>query len=274
MSLNADKGNILPLEQVQNILKELMREVDTFCRKRDINYYIIGGTLLGAVRHNGFIPWDDDIDIGMIREDYEKFLSVASEFSDAYEVKNYHNFNHCDYVITRIYIPNTYIDKATIRNTKLDKRLYFDIFPLDKTPEKVEDMQKHAKAIKKLRSKVILSIPFEYSKNKLKRFARKIISFPLAPFRTLLLNRLDCIMQKYNNSSSNKICSMASQYSYNKQAMEYEIYGTPAEYDFEGLSLLGPANAQEYLTRLYGEDYMELPPVEKRRKGFDIYIKD
>lgn len=67
-------------QQVQEILLQLMSEFHNFCITHNIKYYMIGGTLLGAVRHKGFIPWDDDIDVGMLRQDYEKFLALSSKF--------------------------------------------------------------------------------------------------------------------------------------------------------------------------------------------------
>ncbi|MBQ9784240.1 MAG: LicD family protein [Clostridia bacterium] len=271
-STKNDTCRVLSLEEVQNLLKELMRKVDLFCRERQIDYYIIGGTLLGAVRHKGFIPWDDDIDIGMTRENYNRFLEVADQFSSDYEIKNFKNDPYCDHVITRIYIPNTYIDNPAAKKTKLDHRLYFDIFPLDKTPISPEDCEAHALKIKKMKNRVWWAIPYQHSTSAAKRLARKCISLCLAPSRNATLRRLDRHMQKYRETESNKLCSMASQYSYKKQLMDFEIYGTPADYQFEDLTLMGPAKADDYLRQLYGADYMELPPVDKRRKGFDIYV--
>ena len=122
------------IEDVQKALLDLMKEVHAFLDENEIKYYLLGGSALGAIRHNGFIPWDDDIDIGLLREDYEKFLSISGAFNSRYEIVNFKNAHNCDFGLTRIYIANTYVKNPIIANTRLDKRLYFDIFPLDNVP--------------------------------------------------------------------------------------------------------------------------------------------
>ncbi len=263
---------LLNVREVQSLQLELVKKIHKFMEENHIKYYLIAGSALGAVRHGGFIPWDDDIDIGMTRENYNKFLDVADQFPPCYEIKNFKNDKYCDHVITRIYIPNTYIDNPTARDTKLDHRLYFDIFPLDKTPVSPKDCQTHALKIKKMKERIWWSIPYQHSPSAAKRFVRKCISLCLSPSHNATLRRLDRYMQKYQETQSNRLCSMASQYSYQKQLMDFEVYGTPVDYQFEDLTLMGPAKADDYLRQLYGANYMELPPVEKRRKGFDIYV--
>ena len=103
-------------QQVQEILLQLMSEFHNFCITHNIKYYMIGGTLLGAVRHKGFIPWDDDIDVGMLRQDYEKFLALSSKFSKNYIISNYKTNKHANFPLTRIYVPGTYIKTNEPKN--------------------------------------------------------------------------------------------------------------------------------------------------------------
>lgn len=249
-----------------------MIDFDTFCNEHELDYYIIGGTLLGAVRHGGFIPWDDDIDVGMIRNTYEKFLSLVAFFPKRYEVVNYRKANNCDYVITRIYIPNTYIDNPVLYKTKLDKRLYFDVFPLDYAPDDEVLQEQQKSKLKKYKLLLSLTDFKIYNKRIDKVLARKILSIILQPFRQVLLYRMDNLMRRYKET--NRICSMASQYDYQKQLFGKEVYGKPVKYNFEGYSFYGPANYRAYLKQLYGEDYMQLPPASKRRTGYDIYMEE
>lgn len=262
---------LLSITEVQDKLLELMKVVDSFCKENSLDYYIIGGTLLGAVRHEGFIPWDDDIDIAMLRPVYEKFISLAKKFPQPYEVCNYRNCKNCDYVITRIYIPNTYVDNPATRTAKIDKRLYFDIFPLDIVPNSEIEQAAHRDIIAKYKKKIWFAVPYQFSKNAIKRCVRKSISLLLNPFRNKWLKQLDDEMKKYQSIDAKYYCSMASQYKYEKQKMRCEIYGEPKLYSFCGVMLKGPAMPSDYLTQLYGEDYMELPPADKRRGGLDVY---
>ncbi len=263
---------ILDISKIQEIQLKLMKKLHAFLIEKDIPYYLIAGSALGAVRHNGFIPWDDDIDIGMFREDYERFIQISKEFSSEYDVVNFKNANNCDYALTRIYIKNTYIDNSTILKTKLDKRLYFDIFPLDNVPNDDVELAKYEKRIRKMKLRLQKVDVRIYENSKIKLLVKNIISFTLKPFRKRILKTFDRLMKKYRYNDTFRICSLCSQYSFKKQVMLKTIYGTPTLYKFEDTELYAPENIHEYLSTLYGDDYMTVPPVEKRRKGYDIYI--
>ena len=93
----------LDIETLHSILFELLTTFHEFCEKHQIEYYLIAGTALGAKRHKGFIPWDDDIDVGMTRQHYESFIQLPKYFDDKYIVENYRNAKDVDYTLTRIY---------------------------------------------------------------------------------------------------------------------------------------------------------------------------
>lgn len=262
----------LTIKETQEILLSVMIDFDAFCRKEGLNYYMIGGTMLGAYRHHGFIPWDDDIDVGMTRDEYEKFIKKSTSFDSKYCIKNYRVSNDCDYVITRIYIPNVFIDNPFSKYSKVDKRLYFDIFPLDYAPSETGLQELQRGTIKKLKYKMSLMDLKSYDRN----FAKTAAKFAVAKFMSInrrnILTSLDSEMRKYGNSDF--LCSMASQYSYERQLFSTDVYGTPKEYDFEGHKFFGPQKAEEYLSQLYGKDYMQLPPVDKRHPELTIYVSD
>ena len=262
---------LLDIKEVQSMQLELMKSLHAFMQENDIRYYLIAGSALGATRHHGFIPWDDDIDIGLFREDYEKFIQIASAFDKRYEVINYKNSKNCDYVLTRIYFPNTYIANPLIENTKLDKRLYFDIFPLDNVPDDNEELAKYEKAINK-KKKLIQRIDVRNNKNSgLVLCMKKVVSIGLTQFRNSIISSFDKLCKKYNNTDTKRVCSLSSQYSFKKQVMPKEIYGTPTLHVFGTECFFVPEKLDQYLTILYGANYNEVPPVEKRRKGYDIY---
>ncbi len=261
----------MDIKEVQNELFVLMNELHKFLVKNGISYYLIAGSTLGAVRHGGFIPWDDDIDIGMFRDDYDAFLRVMQNFSSKYEIINFQNGKHCDYVLCRIYINNTMIDNPTIAKTKLDKRLYLDVFPIDNVPESEDECAKFEKKI--VRKKTLLSYcdVRDYNNGRIKLVLKKFLAFILSPFRSSILNSCDTLMRKYQNVDTKFVCSLCSQYSFKKQKMPRDYYGTPSLHSFEEKEFFIPMRTEEYLTKLYGSDYMQLPPESMRRKGYDIY---
>lgn len=265
---------ILTIKEVQAMQLELMKKLNTYLGEKKIPYYMIAGSVLGAVRHGGFIPWDDDIDIGMLRPDYEKFLSVCGDFDSTYDIVNYHNRKHCDTCLTRIYFPGTRIDNKSIENTKLDKRLYFDIFPLDNVPDDETRRNELEKKIQKKKKKISCADVRDYNNPAYVLFVKKLYSLLLAPGREKLLSECDELMQSYRDRQTKYVCSMCSQYSFKRQAMPREYYGTPTLHRFEDEAFYVPERTDDYLKHLYGEDYMEIPPEGKRRKGYAIYKLD
>ena len=124
--------NIRILQQVD---LEIVKEVVKICDAHNLKYYMLGGTMLGAIRHKGFIPWDDDIDLGMPRDDYEKFLEIAeTELPETYKVVNYRNTPEYQYYITRILDTDTKVEEERIGNENRYTHASIDIFPIDGTP--------------------------------------------------------------------------------------------------------------------------------------------
>lgn len=263
---------LIDIKKVQELQLELMKKFHAFTIKHQIKYYLIAGSALGAVRHNGFIPWDDDIDVGLMREDYEKFLSLKDYFSSDYDVVNYENSKNCDFFLTRIYIKDTFVENKTILKTSLDKRLYFDIFPLDNVPDDLIERNEYEQQIKGYKSKILRTDYRDYGDSFVKKVIKKVVSFALKPFRQSIIKKANKLMVKYKNCKTDCVCSLCSQYSFKKQVMNKNIYGTPTLAKFEDEMFYIPEKIDEYLTTLYGKDYMQVPPVEKRRKGHSIYV--
>lgn len=258
-------------QQVQEILLQLMSEFHNFCITHNIKYYMIGGTLLGAVRHKGFIPWDDDIDVGMLRQDYEKFLALSSKFSKNYIISNYKTNKHANFPLTRIHVPGTYI--KTNEPKKFNHALFLDVFPIDNVPNSYSLAKKHANKIRFYKN-LLHYKGYIQSKNKIKNSFRKIVRVFLAPIRyNCIIAKMDRIFQMFANEDTACVCSMASQYSYEKQTMKREIYGEPILLPFDNYYFYAPQEPIKYLTQLYGE-YQKLPSIEKRRPTQDVYLVD
>ena len=263
---------LLTIEEVQEMQLNLMKELHAFFVDNNIRYYLIGGSALGAVRHNGFIPWDDDIDIGLFREDYENFLAISDSFSDKYDIVNYKKANNCDFGLTRVYFRNTLIDVKSIEKTKLDKRLYLDIFPLDNVPEDATVRASFEHQVVKMKRIIDLIDVRVYRSSFVQLTAKKVISFLLTPFRSVILRKYDELITRYCGLQTDMICSICSQYSFAKQAMPKVFYGEPMLHTFVDSEFYIPEQVDNYLAHLYGDDFMQIPPENKRRKGHDIYL--
>lgn len=253
---------------------EIMDEVHRICTKHNIPYYMIAGTLLGAVRHGGYIPWDLDIDIGMLREDYVRFRQVCvTELNEAYR--------YLDHEIEPRYDrPHALISKKKTKlHLKYDHQnpetpnfgIYLDIFPLDNVPNDQKLRNRQEKVLKTIRRLKQWRIPYSYSTKLWKRCGHYAMSFLLSWIPVKWINRLQQKqMQTYDGNETTHVCSMASRYAYSKQCMPREIYGEPVLLKFEDRMYYAPVRYAEYLERLYG-DYMKLPPLDKRQANFDVY---
>lgn len=262
---------LLDIKEIQSMQLILMKKLHAFLQDQKISYYLIAGSALGAVRHGGFIPWDDDIDIGMFRADYERFLSVCGSFDQEYDIVNFHNAKNCDFCLTRIYFPDTYIEDESVKGTKLDTRLYFDIFPLDNVPDDDAERAAYEKEIVQ-KKRLISRIDVRNYHNSAKALlAKKAISLCLRPFRSSVLKKTDALMKKYEACETQLVCSLSSQYSFAKQVMPKAVYGTPTLHVFADAEFFVPEQLDAYLSTLYGKDYMQVPPESKRRKGHAIY---
>jgi len=262
------------LKKMQVIQLDIMDDIHRICCLYNIGYYIIGGTAIGAMRHKGFIPWDIDIDIAMLRNEYERFKEIC-------KTELNRNYQYYDYCNVKNYIrPHAIVaDKNTIVHFKYDQLnpkteqqgVFVDIFPLDNAPNDEKLRCKHIKQLKAIALLKRFRIPYCYSNIKWKRIVHHIISVLLSPVSVYTINEFQQkTMKKYQVLETECVCSMASQYAYSKQCIKKDIYGEPTLIEFEGRNYYAPERCTEYLTLLYG-DYMKLPPEEKRRANMDVF---
>lgn len=264
------------IQELRNTLLDIMDEVHRVCVENHVDYYIIGGTALGAIRHKGFIPWDTDIDIAMKRPDYDRFMKICNQkLAKCFFCSHYENTAGWYHPHALVFKKGTMIHwNREYYRKKKDIPVYIDIFPLDRCP--VEEEKKREQE-KKVRKKLFLQSRREcilYQRNSwMVRMTKRIVSALLHIQSNKSFNHsLDQEMKHYSDYVSSEICSMASHYSYSKQCMEESIYGKPVLYAFENRAYYGPEQITVYLQKLFG-DYMELPPVEKRTEYMDYIGK-
>lgn len=262
------------LAGIHEVQLELMDEIHRMCCENDIMYYLIGGSCLGAVRHNGFIPWDLDIDIGMMRKDYEKFCRLCAEGLDE-------RYDYRDYTNTKDYIkPHAIFCKKNTcliniieeMNPKMGNLgIYIDIFPLDNVPADEKSKKKQARDVRRIYKFKSYRLPYSYSVNPVKRKLHYALSAMLSFIPMSTVSRWQQnIMKRFSSVASIEVCSMASKYSYKKQTMPISVYGNGTLIDFEDRQYYVPEKFVEYLERLYG-DYMKLPSEEEIEKNLAFF---
>ena len=256
--------------KVQNIIWDIMRELKKILEKDNIEYYILGGTLLGAVRHKGFIPWDDDIDIGIPREQYEIFLNeISDKLPNNLKLETYKNSKSHHYYFSRI-VDTRYSLKRTGSIEERNEDVWIDIFPLDGMPNNFIIRKIHM--LKLLATRAMYHISC-FEKVNLKRPNRPLSEKIIIKFVMITgfgrntntnkwLNKIDKLLKKYPYSKSNFIVNFMGQYKF-KEMFEKKYYGKGKKYIFEDDKLMGPENYDYILKKMYG-DYMTIPKEQDR----------
>lgn len=257
------------LRQVQLTQLEIANEIKRVCDENEIDYFMDGGTLIGAVRHKGFIPWDDDMDFGMIREQYEKFLTIAPEkLKKQYFLQTWYSDTGYGLPFAKVRKNETlYVEEIT-EKCKCHQGVFVDIFPYDYLPDNssFRKKQKRILTFSKLiiRAKCGFRPVYASRKFELKRY----LSF--VPFRLLALvlpKRMitkiyDSTAKKYNTEKSG--CLFVQGISkYAGFTVEDKILRNLIELPFENTTFKAPIQYDEYLTNVYG-DYMTPPPETER----------
>lgn len=261
------------IKEVQKISLDILKYIDKVCKENNIKYSICGGTLLGAIRHKGFIPWDDDIDIFMLRQDYDKFLKIMDENAKTNQkYKALHFSNNCPnyfYRFTKVVDLDTVLTESTFITPK-DMGVFVDIFPLDDI-----DMSNIKKIIKKNKR---LAILLGISANKkagiktdgiAKKIAKFIISFYAKPMGWKhWTQKSEKLATSFNNKGYDHIHAFSGAYGI-KDIFEKSMFDELVEVEFEKNKFPAIKEWDKYLKQLYG-NYMQLPPKEKQITHHDF----
>ena len=264
------------LRKLHEVLLKLLSEVNRICEKYNITYFATGGTAIGAVRHKGFIPWDDDLDIGMTRDNYEKFLKVCKdELSDQFFILNYEtNKNYYAY-FSKLCIRGTTFVESETTHLKYDHCVFLDIFPYDNVPNDLKQRNKFYKKINisyqlyKCKSLWKVSNLAGKKQKLIGSFARPIIHILLLPIpKKSLYNHLNNLIQSYNNTNCCYITTLGHDINLVEKKNSEDIITVP----FENISIHMFRNYDSWLRQQYG-DYMSLPPVNKRQNHCPSVLK-
>ncbi|WP_333589544.1 LicD family protein [Ligilactobacillus acidipiscis] len=276
MKVDLDDRKIL-----QNAEKSLIIKFSKFCEENDLNYFLMGGSLLGAVRHQGFIPWDDDIDVGMPRPDYEKLQKLMSQQQnkiDDFPFTTFKNSTTTEYV-ARLENPQV---KIVDRSASIaeQRNSWMDIFPLDGMPRSPFFRKVHGYNLLRLRLMLKYSEFDRVSVNMTERpWIEKVfikLGKIVKPEKHLdtkkCLADLDRALQRFPYQRANYVVNFMGAYKLNEMFPK-KVYQGFNLYDFENLKLRGTKFYDEVLTQMYGENYMEPPSAQIKNKHFTEVVK-
>ena len=266
----------LQLEQLKQIELDILKNFHQYCEKHHLRYFLTGGTLLGAVRHKGFIPWDDDIDVFMPRTDYEKFIAnfPKDPLNEIFQVA-------CVDALKGYYLP---FAKLMRRNTVLKENVdsnlalgvYMDIFPLDNMSDDYETACKLFQTTSYWRKMLaIKNITLTSTRNIWKNLILLLgkISLCCLP-RTYILKTLIKKARIYESEGLSRFVCAAVMGTYGiKEILQGEWYKQAVLLPFEDGQFLAPTGYKQILEHFYG-DYMQLPPKEKQKShhAFEAYL--
>ena len=251
--------------KVQTYIWDIMKDILKCLEDNGIEYYMLGGTLLGAVRHQGFIPWDDDIDIGIPRKQYEYFLKIIPDYLPDYmRLDTYKNRKKHHYYFSRI-VDKRHALKRMGSETEREECVWVDIFPLDGMPNNRLVRYCHMARLMYARLRYHVScfekINLERPNRPLsERIIIKIVQVTGLGRKSNMyvwLRWIDTLLKKYPYEDSDWVANFMGQYKF-KEMFPKTYYGKGKMYKFEDAEMMGPVDADRVLRQMYG-DYMTPP---------------
>lgn len=253
------------LKKLHEVQLHMLKDVAQFCDENHITYCLSSGTLLGAVRHHGFIPWDDDVDIAMPRKDFEKFMAISDKLPNGYVCLSTRLNPEYPLSAMKVKKQGTVMIEPDQRHLKINQGVWIDIFPLDRVND-VEEFPKRAHHYK-IMTMVLLDKAGMHSPAKLRtKFFCKMLGLlgvkKLDQYRTYF-------MTKEEKGKGNKLVSLTDPIGWEKLLFDESVYFPLKKIKFEDEFFYVPAKCDEWLTSAYG-DYMTPPPIEKRTSKHHI----
>lgn len=250
------------MNDLQNREFQMLKLLVELCDRLNVRYYLVCGSVLGAVKYGGFIPWDDDMDIGLLRSDYERFIREAPAFlPDWAFLQNYHTDQEFPHIFSKLRDSNTTFIERGVENLAMNHGVYVDIFPLDGYPQKPLDQ-------------FVFDIRKKVMRRMIDHVRQRKIMYRLGFLKNTsqILERLDRLYKKYPPQGSDILCNHGNW----QGKLEYAgrtQYGKGTQAIFEGLRVIIPEKYDEYLTQKYGDWHAD-PPEDKKKSHHDIVVCD
>ena len=260
----------LSIDETKRCALDALVFIDRFCKENNITWWLCGGTLLGAVRHKGFIPWDDDIDIMLPRKEFNRLYDIFPK-DGQYRFLTTDNTENLPFVYGKI------VDTTTIKNESIRPRFQrigidIDVFPIDNLPSDASECEDYYRQIAKVGLKLDgMTLKYGRGKTFLSTIRKNLFIFmnrTLEFFGVLSYSRLQeqfiRLAQRYNERECEYWGITCINHYGVKEKNRKSDYDKTVMVDFEGYQFPAPEGYRTYLAQLYGERYMELPPEEKR----------
>lgn len=250
------------IDELKRLQKEILDEVVSFCEKNNLRYYLAYGTLLGAVRHKGYIPWDDDIDIHMPRPDYEKFIKLYNKQEGNYRIVTHELDRRYHVPFAKIYRRGTIVNEFFYKQSVFGA--YIDIFPLDGIKH---NWQAYicGQCVRFMYIKTAIFCNRQTPARKARLMITKLILLPFSSH--FILKTMRRIATRYGYGECSNVCSFGSRTCL-REILPLEVFEECTTVEFEGGHYHAPKGHDRYLAQKYG-DYMQLPPEEKRISSHD-----
>lgn len=264
------------LDLIKKVELDILGEIDRICKKHNIKYFLTGGSLLGAVRYGKSIPWDDDLDIGMLRSDFEKFRRVCPSEIDRnkFAYASYTTEANCHYLFDKIRLKNTYFSTAFSSKYKIQDGVFVDIFVYDTTSASAKMQKLHINLVKT--SIRFMNIKWTGGANR--NMNGYVLSKLLGPFiKVLSFNTLHKISEKslkFFIKKDSPYLIDGTGLNINRGAFKKSCFENTKEIVFEGMNVPIPENYDEFLKHVYGENYFEEPPLYMRKGTHDFVRLD
>lgn len=263
------------LPVLRRLQLDMLREIDRICRKHGIRYFLSGGSMLGAVRHGGYIPWDDDIDVAFLREEYVKFKAVApAELDGRFRYQSFTNRDGYHYFFDRVTARDTYFASRYSDGYAMPKGISVDIFVYDSVPDSERAQRRHWKHL--MRKRLLMNVRWKNEPRG--EGAERLISGLLLPF--LRLRAMDSYSasydratRRYEKRTTRTVMAPATDHRWH-DCMPREWFTEVVPCRFEDVYTFLPVGYDGFLKTWYGEDYMTLLPLARRTPAHDYYRLD
>lgn len=264
--------NLLSLDEIKQIEFDLLKHFDTFCRENDIRYVLSNGTLLGAVKYKGFIPWDDDVDVLVPREDYDRLIATFQD-GDGICLMSAEREPRYIYPFAKFCDTTTVKDETSLDNG-VTLGLNIDVFPLDTWDDDLENAKREARKIKKTISRLSLSkLRRPNAPSAIKRMAQAVLMVGCKLVGSQKFMRDLVAMSNRNDQAGSRYlgCKIWCIYG-EREIIPAEVFADSVEVMFEGQAFPAPIGYDTYLRSLYG-DYEQDPPADKQKThhSFEAY---